>query len=175
MIDRALMPLALVISLVFAGSAAAGSKQKVVPSVLPNFDQPDLSAANNGYTLSAEELKYDCRKLTGHMQVRILQLRSTRGDTKTTELSRNMQQAATPWVAGTTRGINPDGDNARDLSMLKALNAQLAAKNCPVYDLDTDLKPGATGTPHPVPKPKAGVVRPAAAPAAAVAPAAKAP
>ena len=175
MVKYALIPLATAALLAGFAGANAGSKQKVAPMIVPDFNQPDLSAANNGYTLSAEELALDCKKLTGRMQVRILQLRSSRGDIKTTALARGMQQAATPFVAGTTRGINPDGDNARDLSMLKAYNAQLAAKNCAVYDLDADLKPGATGTPHPVPKAKAGVVRPAAAPAAAVPPAAKPP
>lgn len=134
--------------------AETKSKQKVQPMVLPNFNQPDVSAANGGYTLTPEDLKLDCKKLTGKIQVGILQLRSERGDAKTTELSRNLQQAATPFVAGTSRGIDPEGDQARQYSQLKAYNSQLAAKNCPVYDLEAQLKPGATDTPRPMPKAK---------------------
>jgi hypothetical protein len=129
-------------------------RAKVSPTIVPNFNQPDLSAKNDAYTLSADEQKLDCKKLNGHMQIRIRQLRSTRSDPKTSALARGMQQATTPFIAGTTRGINPDGDNARDLSMLQAYNGQLAAKGCPSYDLNTDLAPGATHTPRPIPKVK---------------------
>lgn len=126
----------------------------VGPTIVPNFNQPDLSAKNDAYTMSADDLKLDCKKLNGHMQIRIRQLRSTRNDTKTSALARGMQQATTPFIAGTTRGINPDGDNARDLSKLKAYNGQLIAKGCQPYDLDADLAPGATHTPRPVAKAK---------------------
>ncbi len=140
--------------------------------VLPNFNQPDISAANSGYTLTPEDLKLDCKKLTGKIQLGILQLRSERGGAKTTDLSRNLQQAATPFVAGSTHGINPEGDQARQYSQLKAYNGQLAAKNCPVYDLDAQLKPGATDTPRPTPKARPVRSLPGVA---APAPAAKAP
>lgn len=164
----AALSLAVAGAVISSGHVSADSRQKVSPTILPNFNQPDLSVANSAYTLTPEDLKLDCKKLTGRIQVRILQLRSTRGDTKTTGLARGMQQAATPFVAGTTRGIDPDGDNARDLSMLKAYNGQLAVKNCPVFDLDAQLKPGATEIPHPIPKPKpAQIAKPAATPAAA--------
>ena len=72
----------LVIAAVLAstGFASAASKQKVAPTIVPDFDQPDLSAANSTYKLSPEDLKLDCKKLTGRMQVRILQLRDDRRD-----------------------------------------------------------------------------------------------
>jgi hypothetical protein len=145
----------LLIALMAVTPALALDRQKVSPTIVPNFNQPDLSAANNAYTMSPEELALDCKKLTGRMQVRIRQLRVTSVETKTTQLSRTLQQVATPFVAGTTRGINPDGDNARDLSMLKAYNGQLASKNCPTFDLDAQLRPGNTEDPRPIPKPKA--------------------
>lgn len=157
---RAIVALLLALPLAMP-SAIAGAgdikeqRSKISPTIIPNFNQPDLSAKNNAYTLSDDELKLDCKKLNGHMQIRIRQLRSTRNDTKTSTLSRGMQQAATPFVAGTTRGINPDGDNARDLSMLKAYNGQLQAKGCQAYNLDADLAPGATHTPRPLAKVKA--------------------
>ncbi len=151
-----LLVMALAVPSAMAGAGEAKDQRpKISPTIIPNFNQPDLSARNNAYTMSADELKLDCKRLTGHMQIRIRQLRSTRNDTKTSALSRGMQQAVTPFVAGTTRGINPDGDNARDLSMLKAYNGQLKAKGCQAYDLDVDLAPGATHTPRPLAKAKA--------------------
>ncbi len=150
------------------GAASAAERQKIAPTIIPNFNQPDLSVNNSAYTLKPDELKYDCKKLTGHMQLRIRQYRSTSADKKTSELSRGMQRAATPFVAGTNRGIDPEGDNARDLSMLKAYNKRLAEKNCQPFDLDTDLKPGATHDPRPIAKAKAPRANPfAKAPATA--------
>jgi hypothetical protein len=160
---RATLAVSLLIASV-AGAAVAqdktpteklSSRQKVSPTIVPNFNQPDLSVANSAYTMTSEDMALDCKKLTGRMAIRIRQLRAAQTETKTTALSRGLQQAATPFIAGTTRGINPDGDNARDLSMLKAFNARLAEKSCAVYDLDAQLKPGATEAPRPIQKPKA--------------------
>jgi hypothetical protein len=138
-----------------AGKSPAfkSSRKTIAPTIIPNFNQPDLSAKNSAYTLTAEDQKLDCKKLSGHIQIRIRQLRSTSVDKPTSGLSRTLQQAATPFVAGTTRGINPHGDNARDLGMIQAFNGQLKAKGCQAFNLDADLAPGATHTPRPIPKP----------------------
>ncbi len=133
----------------------SSSRQKVSPPIIPNFNQPDLSAANSAYKMAPEDLALDCRKLTGRMAIRIRQVRASQTETKTSGLSRGLQQAATPFIGGTTRGINPEGDTARDVGLLTAYNARLAEKNCPVFDLDAQLKPGATEAPRPIPKPKA--------------------
>jgi len=130
----------------------AADKPKISPTIIPNFNLPDLSAANNAYKMSAEELAYDCKKLTGHARLRIRQLRSTRADTTTSGLSRTMQYAATPLIGGTLRGIDPGGDNARDLGMLKVFNARLGEKSCPQFDLERLLAPGNTEEPRPVAK-----------------------
>jgi hypothetical protein len=148
--------------------SAAYVRSKVSPSVTPSLTPPDLSAANDGYRLSPDEINYDCKKLTGHIQLRIRQLRSTRADAKTSEIGRTMQKVATPLIGGTNRGIDQDGDNARDLSMLKAYNGRLAAKNCATFDLERLLAPGNTDAPRPIPKAK-----PATAPLQLKAPKAK--
>jgi hypothetical protein len=147
-----------------SAQAAEGlsGRQKVSPTIIPNFNQPDVSVANSAYTLSPEEQKLDCKKLTGRMQIRIQQLRAAQGTPTTSAVSRTLQAAATPFVGGTTRGIDPQGDNARDLSMLKAYNAQLAAKGCKTYDLEAQLAPGNKESPRPVPKPAAAGNQPAA-------------
>lgn len=145
------------------------SRQKVAPTIVPNFNLPDLSAANNAYKMTDDEAKLDCKKLTGRVAIGIQQLRRALVETKTSALSRTLQTAATPFLAGTTRGINPDGDNARDLSRLRVLNGQLTAKNCQPFDLEAELQPGATNTPRPIRKPKAAAKPAATAPPTAAA------
>ncbi|MEQ1695630.1 MAG: hypothetical protein ABL901_07295 [Hyphomicrobiaceae bacterium] len=173
---------ALALSCAWAAPGVADFRTKTSPTVVPNLTPPDLSAANNAYRLSADEIAYDCKKLTGHIQVRIRQLRSTRADTKTSGVGRTMQQMASPLFGGTSRGIDPDGDNARDLSMLKAYNGRLAAKNCPIFDLDGLLTPGNTDAPRPIAKVKPTSAplqlktpKPVTVPVPAVAPAVKVP
>lgn len=164
-----------------AAAAPGHSAEKISPAIIPNFSLPDLSAASATYKLSTDEMAYDCKKLSGHIRVRIRQLRSTRADKKTSAVARSMQHAATPLVGGTLRGIDPDGDNARDLAMLKVYNGRLAVKSCPTYNLERLLAPGNTDDPLPdrvAKKPpavlfkaaKPGPVAPAAAPAPAPAP-----
>jgi hypothetical protein len=157
---------------VAAGTCAAdaGERQKISPTIVPNFNLGDLSANNNAYTLTPEEQKYDCKKLTGRTAIRIQQLRGTANDPNTSIVGRTMQRAATPMLGGTTRGIDPDGDRARDLSAIKAYNQQLTAKGCQPFDLDAEMKPGATGYPRPIPKGKPATATPAAAVAPVAAP-----
>lgn len=138
----------------WTGESTAYVRSKVAPTVVPSLTVPDLSAANDGYRLSPDEINYDCKRLTGHVQLRIRQLRSTRADAKTSEIGRTLQKVATPLIGGTNRGIDQDGDNARDLSMLKAYNGRLAAKNCATFDLERLLAPSNTEDPRPIPKPK---------------------
>jgi hypothetical protein len=149
------MLIAAVLASALTSRAQAAERQKISPTIVPNFTAPDLSAANNAYKLTTAEQALDCKKLTGHMQIRIRQLRSTMADPKTSEIGRTMQKVVTPLLAGTTRGIDQDGDNARDLGMLKAYNAQLATKKCQTFDLNAQLAPGNTEPPRPIPKPKA--------------------
>ncbi len=146
----------LVVGVLASGlsTAQAAERNKISPTIVPDFNQPDVSAANNAYTLTPAEQALDCKKLTGHMQIRIRQLRSTMTDPKTSQLARTMQKVVTPVLAGTRRGIDQDGDNARDLGMLKAYNAQLAAKKCQTFDLAAQLAPGNNEPPRPIPKPK---------------------
>jgi len=150
--ERVAVILALAAVLAGGSPVFGADKPKISPTIIPNFNLPDLSAANNAYKMSSEELAYDCKKLTGHARIRIRQLRSTRADTPTSGLARGMQHAATPLIGGTLRGIDPGGDNARDLAMLKVYNARLGEKSCPQFDLERLLAPGNTEEPRPVAK-----------------------
>jgi hypothetical protein len=96
--------------------------------------------ANDGYQLSDQEKKYGCKKLTGIMQVRILQIRDYDPDKKATMVARGLQSVATPIFGGTTTGINPDAQYRKERAMLEAYNARLAEKKCKTYDLDAALR-----------------------------------
>jgi hypothetical protein len=109
------------------------------------FSEPGSLDGAGAYKLSADELKLDCKRMTGRMKVRILQMREARQAPKTSELSRNIHGAVAPiakqMMGGTSYGSDPDGQYARDLAMLHAYNRQLAAKSCRTLDIEAELKP----------------------------------
>jgi hypothetical protein len=108
--------------------------------------------ANAAYQLSADEQKLDCKKLRGKMQVRILQIRDQRERTLTSKTAQAIQSTVVPVFGGSPYGGNPAEDYKRDRAMLEAYNAQLAAKSCPVYNLENELQPRSIrDTPQPVP------------------------
>jgi hypothetical protein len=110
----------------------------------------------SGYQLSEEELKFDCKKLTGLMQIRILQMRGHDSNKKASAAARGIQSLATPIFGGTKEGVDPDGQYRKDLAMLQAYNRQLGVKQCKTFDLDAELAATATDvTPEPRDKPKA--------------------
>jgi hypothetical protein len=98
--------------------------------------QPDV-----GYVLSAQELALSCRKLTGRMQVRILQIRDYEQRARPSPASGLAQQAATSLYGGSRRGIDPDAEYRRDHAMLEAYNRRLAEKKCKTFDLAAELRP----------------------------------
>jgi hypothetical protein len=137
------------------GKAAAAANAS--PSLLPQIG-PKVAArkADSAYQMTPDELKLDCKKLTGKMQVRILQIRDEREKTLTSKTSQVMQRAVVPVLGGSPYGARPDDDFRRDRSWLEAYNAQLATKKCPTYDLDNELQPRSIrDTPKPVPNPDA--------------------
>lgn len=116
-------------------------------------DQPDTSAALVApanaasaaapappYVLTKREQGLDCKKLTGEMKLRIIQMRGTVDRKQTSEVGRTMQQVVTPVLGGTTRGADPTADAAGDRAKLEAFNRQLAAKKCKTLDIDAELR-----------------------------------
>lgn len=92
----------------------------------------------------------DCGRLTGRMQVRILQIRDYQASAKTSGLSRGLQGFATSLMGGTKQGMNPDSRYKRDVEQLQAQNAKLRALGCPTFDLDHELQAkGFSHTPTP--------------------------
>lgn len=104
---------------------------------------------SGGYQLSDDELKFDCKKLTGTMQIRILQMRGYDSNKKASAAARGIQTWATPIWGGTKEGVDPDAQYQKDLAMLEAYNRQLAAKKCKTFDLATELNTKTDTTPQP--------------------------
>ena len=144
--------LVLILGLLLAGCAA----QSAAPDV--GLAAPAAKSRPDTYELSKVELGYDCAKLTGHMKVRISQLRGTADRTPTTSASRSMHQMAT-IAGGSAQGIDPVADRARDRLMLDAYNRQLAAKSCKPLEIDAELN----GQPTPGGGKPEGKATPAAA------------
>jgi hypothetical protein len=139
--------------LVLGGCASTpGPGPVAAPAEAPPA-QKSAAASTGSYTLNAEELALDCRKLTGRMQVRILQIRDYSERQGSTGFSHVVQTATTSVLGGTKEGTDPDGRIARDRAVLEAYNNQLAAKGCPTFNLVAELKPrGVMETPSPVAK-----------------------
>jgi hypothetical protein len=124
-------------------------------SLAPTIGQkvPDTYVAGKPYQLTQEELGLDCKRLTGRMQVRILQVRDTEVRGGSSKIAQGAQAAVTPILGGATRGADAAYDHARDRAHLDAMNKQLAAKDCPAFDLEAELQPRSIrDTPTPVPK-----------------------
>src|SRR5687768_3774102 len=148
---------------VMASALVCGCAGKAVDTP-PNLvsDMPTASDSvttgalqGSGYQLTEEELKFDCKKLTGTMQIRILQMRGYDTNKKTTMVSRGIQSLTTPIFGGTKEGTDPDGQYRKDRAMLEAYNRQLAIKQCRTFDLDAELATTSTeSTPTPREKPK---------------------
>ncbi len=105
------------------------------------------------YALSAEEQRLDCKKLSGRMQVRILQIRDSDQRPTGNFVTQGTQMIVAPILGGTTHGTDPAGALARDRAMLEAYNARLKEKNCQTFDLDKELAiRDVRHTPRPQPK-----------------------
>jgi hypothetical protein len=144
-------------AVLIAGAAVAGcasSPSWTPPSLITDSTAPSSAppSAPTGadYQLTPQELGYNCKKLAGVMQVRILQVRQYDPANNGSAAARGMQSVATPIFGGTTVGIDPAGQHQRDLAMLQAYNGQLARKNCKTFDLAAELaKTDLMDTPQP--------------------------
>jgi hypothetical protein len=127
------------------------TKPNLVGDIPPPTDNGVVTGAlpGSGYQLSAEELGFDCKKLTGTMQIRILQIRGYDTNRKASAAARGVQTLATPIWGGTKEGVDPDGQYQRDLAMLEAYNRRLADKKCPTFDLAAELATKQDTTPAP--------------------------
>ncbi len=89
--------------------------------------------------VSGDEPELDCKKLTGRMQIRILELRTFATTSQTSGLSRTMHSAGKTMFGGTSAGIDPKGEHARDYATLENYNRQLISQDCKSFDIQQTL------------------------------------
>ncbi|MEZ5851811.1 MAG: hypothetical protein R3D68_14295 [Hyphomicrobiaceae bacterium] len=137
---------------VMLGGCAAAVPGYVPPS--PKYEKARAAAPIGGgfdptgnYALSKQETELDCKRLTGGITVKILQMRDRENRKSASSLSTSLQTAVRPAVGGTTYAVDLDADYRRDRKRLEALNARLIEKKCKSFDIDAQLKPGNTETP----------------------------
>ena len=120
-------------------SAQFGKKKTSQDGDAGTFD------AKGKHVLSESEQKLDCKKLTGRIQVRLLQLRAELADTsRPSQAAQAMQTVTNPALKLMFGGASPYGTDRnsqlkRDYTTLVAYNTQLGAKNCAVFDNDGEL------------------------------------
>jgi TolA-binding protein len=122
-------------------TGCANTQSAPTASILPASTSVAAAAEPGGYVMTADELDYDCKQLTGRMQVRILEVRDFNERAQSSGASRLLQSAITGIIGGTSAGKDPVGTTAKDRAMLQAYNNQLKAKGCKSYNLDDELRP----------------------------------
>ncbi len=150
MTTRPFLHLALVTALIVAALPATAGEKK--PKVLPKTGTIDAAGA---YQLSSDELALDCKRLTGKMQIRILQFRDYDPARKPSMVGNALHTLHNPLIGGSTRGMDPAAEHQADLAMLQAYNKRLAEKKCRTFDLEAELNPKAAGALLPRPPPPA--------------------
>lgn len=142
---RLFLATALVAATAAGGTALAKTKEK---KPLPQAGALDAAGT---YQLSKDELAMDCKRLTGKMQIRILQIRDYDPARNSSQFGRSLQAFHAPLIGGSTVGSDPDARYRADRAMLTAYNHRLAEKKCRTFDLEAELKPKPVGsTPTPV-------------------------
>jgi hypothetical protein len=109
------------------------------------------------YTLTEEEKKLDCARLTGRMQVRLLSLRGAEQKVGASEAAGTMR-TVTSAAFGTDTATNAALRKAQNRPVLEAYNRRLVELGCASFDLEAELSARTSApTPMPtVPAPKKG-------------------
>ncbi|MGE5512542.1 MAG: hypothetical protein ACM31O_14950 [Bacteroidota bacterium] len=147
--------LTALVAILFVGGCAAAMPGYSPPTpktekMRANLPTGGGMAEDGHYVLNNQEEKLDCKKLNGAIQIAILQLRGSDQTPRPSQSAVAAGAVIAPVMGGARYGTDPDGGIARSRARVRALNARLAEKGCPTFDLDAELKPGNTGTPAPV-------------------------
>lgn len=143
--------LASALALLAACASSTSDTAAPLSSADASVAAPTASGAT--YELTDEEKGLDCKKLTGRMQVRILQVRDYGGRPATSAASRNMKAVTTTVFGGSQKGADPEREYQESVAMLQAYNRQLEAKKCKTFNLAEELRPKpVNSTPTPVAK-----------------------
>ncbi len=124
-----------------ASGAPDTTALNIAPAAGPN-DIPKAAlstVAANAAVVSEDEPELDCKKLTGRMQIRILEMRTFATTSQTSGLSPSMHAAGKTMFGGASAGIDPKGEHARDYATLQSYNRQLISQDCRSFDIQKTL------------------------------------
>ncbi len=127
----------LMLAAVMAG-CASGVNSPDALSIAPAAG-PNDATATVAEVVTRDEPVFDCKKLTGRMQIRILEMRSFATSSQTSGLSRSMHAAGKTVIGGPSAGIDPKGEHARDYTALEQYNRQLVSQDCRSFDIQKSI------------------------------------
>ena len=121
-------------------------------AVVPGYSPPPFkpkgkawTAASSGevgedghYALGEDELKLDCKRLTGSMQITIARMKDPYFQQEPSAIAGASHKTVGPLL-GSTAGADRKAEYARARAKLDAYNRQLAEKNCKTVDIDAEL------------------------------------
>ena len=116
-----------------------------------------ITAADGSYTPTDKERSFNCRRLTGIIQIKLQQLRDEMSQAPASRISEATEQTlAKPMLGGQVKQNTP-AEQSRDRARLVALNQLMIEKKCGHFDLESALDPANTASPEPIRPPgKAG-------------------
>ena len=91
------------------------------------------------YEMAEQEKLMDCKRTTGSMMITINRLKYRSAEPGSSDLAVAANKTAKPFVRHSTKGLDRDGEYARDRARLEAYNRHLAAKGCRTVDIDAEL------------------------------------
>jgi hypothetical protein len=114
-------------------------------------ETPGVNALRPGtpYTLTEEEKKLDCARLTGRIQVRLFALRGAEQKVGASEAAGTMR-TVTSAAFGTQTAKNAAERVASNRPVLEAYNKRLVELGCASFDIEAELA-ARTSAPPPVP------------------------
>ncbi|MDX2306771.1 MAG: hypothetical protein NW216_00875 [Hyphomicrobium sp.] len=99
---------------------------------------PFAPAAGPLPLVTEEERAFDCDRINGRMQVRILAMRGAEHKSGASDFS-NSTRTVLGNVPGNAAASGAEARTGAERAKLDALNALLAEKGCPTYDLEKEL------------------------------------
>lgn len=112
----------------------------VNPPAAASATGPQAAGGAPAYVLNEEEKGAGCKRLTGRMKIRILQIKDHASRRQSSELARSLHTAQTQFGASGA-GADADAEYRKALSMLEAYNGELQKRGCPTLDLAKELGP----------------------------------
>jgi hypothetical protein len=115
-------------------TAGASSSATIAPTA-----GSTASPAHERYRPTPEERAYSCRKLTGLLQVKLLQLGGAETRPRPSEAALATRGAVGPLLGTADQVLDPVSGWARERARAEAYNALLAEKGCKTFDIPAEL------------------------------------